>query len=159
MKNLVKGCWKCQIRKRPRNTKGKLHTINAERKFEQVQIDLYSGLPRVQNYTAIMVVTNVVTKFVVLAPLKAKTPFEVSKAFWEKFVCNYGFPERVQTDRGKEFTAEFAMEFFRTSSDKLQSTPYHPQSQGLVERFNRTMTNMLAKLVGKKQRRWIDYLG
>ena len=40
IKELVQSCWKCEIRKRPRNTKGKLHTITAERKLEQVQIDL-----------------------------------------------------------------------------------------------------------------------
>ena len=41
---------------------------------------------------------------------------------------------------------------------KLQSTSYHPQSQGVVERFNRTMTDMLAKMVGNKQKDWIKYL-
>ena len=70
----------------------------------------------------------------------------------------FRFPIKVQTDRGKEFTSEFALEFFRTASDKLQSTAYHPQSQGIVERFNQTLTDMLAKLVKERQAEWLDYL-
>ena len=56
-------------------------------KFKQVQIDLYSGLPPTkQGYTSIIVVTDVITKYVVLAPLLHKTLIKVAKAFWKKFV-------------------------------------------------------------------------
>ena len=70
----------------------------------------------------------------------------------------FGFPEKVQTDQGKEFTGEFAKQFFQYASEKFQSTAYHPQSQGVVERFNRTLTDMLAKLVKEEQRDWINHL-
>ena len=94
-------CYSCQRRKKPRNLVGQLHTIDARDKFEQVQIDLYSGLPPTrQGYTSIMVVTDVVTKYVVLAPLLHKTPTEVAKTFWDRFVIYHGFPTKVQTYRG-----------------------------------------------------------
>ena len=116
---MINGCDTCQRRKIPRNQKRtRLYTIEADNKFEQLQIDLYSGIPPTQGYNAIMVVTDIVTKYVVLSPLKDKTATSVAKAFWKDFVKYFGFPIKVQTDCSKEFTFEFALEFFRTASDK-----------------------------------------
>jgi hypothetical protein len=75
------------------------------------------------------------------------------------FVSHYLFPKIVQTDRGPEFTADVAQAFFRAAVDKVQSTTYHPQSQAVVERFNRTMTDMLDKHVLSCQEDWFQYLG
>ena len=62
VKELVDSCYAWQRRKKPRNMKGQLYTIDAREKFEQVQIDLYSGLPSTrQGYTSIMVITDIVT--------------------------------------------------------------------------------------------------
>ncbi|MFN9983523.1 MAG: hypothetical protein ACK53Y_26590, partial [bacterium] len=98
------------------------------------------------------------TKHVVLIPLKDKTALSVGRGFWQHYVRHYGFPHKVQTDRGREFTSHFAHSFFRAAGDKVQSTALHPQSQGVVERFNRTMADMLAKLVGERQTDWVHYL-
>ena len=113
-------CPTCQRRKTPRNVKSsQLHLVVVNNKFEQVQIDLYSGLPISCGFSAIMVVTDALTKYVVIAPIKDKTATCVVQAFWEHFVCYFSFPTKVQTDRGKEFTSHFANEFFRIASDKL----------------------------------------
>ena len=42
--------------------------------------------------------------------------------------------------------------------DKTRTTPYHPQSDGLVERFNRTLEDMLSKVVDENHKNWDDYL-
>ncbi|MFN9910434.1 MAG: hypothetical protein ACK56F_30700, partial [bacterium] len=115
-------------------------------------------MPRSCGFNAIMVVTDVLTKYVVVSALRDKTAAEVGQAFWNDYVCHYLFPKMVQTDRGKEFTSDLAQAFFRAAVDKVQSTAYHPQSQREVERFNRTMTVMLAKHVGAKQEEWYEYL-
>jgi hypothetical protein len=109
---------------------------NAERTVEIIRDD--------GGFNAIMVVTDVLTKYVVVSALRDKTAAEVGQAFWNDYVCHYLFPKMVQTDRGKEFTLDLAQAFFRAAVDKVQSTAYHPQSQGVVERFNRMMTDMLA---------------
>ena len=43
-------------------------------------------------------------------------------------------------------------------TQKLNTTAYHPQTDGLVERFNRTLINMLSKVVGKHGRNWDEQL-
>ena len=79
---MINRCDTCQRRKIPKNQKRtQLYTIEADNKFEQLQIDLYSGIPPTQGYNAIMVVTDIVTKYVVLSPLKDKIATSVAKTF------------------------------------------------------------------------------
>ncbi len=59
-----------------------------------------------------MVVTDVLTKYVVVSALRDKTAAEVGQAFWTDYVSHYLFPKIVQTDRGPEFTADVAQAFF-----------------------------------------------
>ncbi|MFN9905490.1 MAG: hypothetical protein ACK56F_05110, partial [bacterium] len=151
VKGLTESCFACQARKRPIKMKGPLHTVTATQKLEHVQIDLCSGLPVVDGYVAVMVITDIVTKHVVLVPLKDKTALSVGQGFWAHYVRHYGFPHKVQTDRRHEFTSHFALSFFKAAGNKVQSTALHPQSQGVVERFNCTPANMLSKLVGQHQ--------
>ena len=44
------------------------------------------------------------------------------------------------------------------SIEKTRTTPYHPQSDGMVERMNRTIQDMLAKYVAEHQRDWDVHL-
>ena len=155
---VVKSCEACQRRKKVKMTAGKLHMIEVKRKFERVQMDLYSGVPSSDGYKAILVVTDYLTKWVVLIPIPNKTASTVIKAFWEHFVKPHGIPEIIQTDRGVEFVSNLSKEFWSLMADKMQSTPFHPRSQGVVERFNRTMSDMLAKIVGEQQTKWSQYL-
>jgi hypothetical protein len=70
-----------------------------------------------------------------------------------------GFPEKIQSDRGGEFTAKVCKSLYEVLQiRKLQTTHYHPQANGQVERFNRTMADMLAKICAEDQRNWDTYL-
>jgi len=129
---IVQSCLDCQRRKKPQLMSGPLHSIKASRKFEKVQVDLYSGIPSVMGFSAIMVTTD-------------KKAISVARAFWNDVVAHYGPPEHIQTDRGSEFTSTFSQYYFGWISDKQTSTAFHPQSQGIMERFNRTLTDMLAE--------------
>ncbi len=48
--------------------------------------------------------------------------------------------------------------FEKTGVEHKISAAYHPQTNGLVERFNQTLTNMLIKLSGERQNNWDDYI-
>src|SRR5262249_49857493 len=71
----------------------------------------------------------------------------------------YGFPESIISDRGKEFDSQVMREVCRLLGiEKRYSTAYHPQTQGSVERFNRTMKNMLIKYCGRHKDDWDIWL-
>ena len=78
--------------------------------------------------------------------------------------CNNCFsrkdlPDEILSDQGTQFTADTMREVMRLLSvSQLHSTPYHPQANGLVERFNGTLKAMLKKLMSSRPKDWDRYL-
>ena len=78
-------------------------------------------------------------------PLPNKTALAVADAFFQHIVCRFGMPSVIHSDQGREFENNLMQELcLLCGSHKTQTTPYHPVSDGLVERFNRTLLMMLA---------------
>ena len=76
-----------------------------------------------------------------------------------KFICVFGVPLQINTDRGRNFESKRFQEICRLLGlNKTRTTPLHPQSDGLVERANRTLANMLSKFMSEKQKDWDTYL-
>ena len=64
------------------------------------------------------------------------------------FICRFGVPDSIHTDQGKNFESKVIQEICHLLGvTKTGTTPYHPQSDGLVERFNRTLLEMLSTTV------------
>lgn len=73
---------------------------------------------------------------------------------WEKFFLTYGFPSRVLSDQGRDFESNLIKELCKAAGiNKCRTTPYHP-SGNPVERWNRTLLNMLRSLDGPAKRDW-----
>ena len=71
----------------------------------------------------------------------------------------YGCTKIVISDQGREFVNHVSQELFELTKTRHQiSTAYHPQTNGLVERFNQTMQRSLLKLVKKEQDDWDQYI-
>ena len=63
------------------------------------------------------------------------------------------------SDRGRNFLSALMHEVYDLMGiRKASTTSYHPQTDGLVERFNRTLTDMLSKVVAKNGRDWDRHL-
>ena len=71
----------------------------------------------------------------------------------------YGFPLFLLSDQGKEFDNVMIHKLSELlGTVKTKTTPYHPCSDGLVERFNRTLLAMLAMFVSQEHDNWDDLL-
>lgn len=82
----------------------------------------------------------------------------VAEALWEIW-SRLGVPEEMLTDRGTQFVSEVMREVNRLLSiTGLTTTPWHPQTNGLVEKFNSTLKEMLKKLVMEQPREWDRFL-
>ena len=86
------------------------------------------------------------TRWPEAAAITQKTGAEVANFIYTNIYCRYGCPRHIQTDNGLEFKNEIVDGLLKKW--KIQhhfSTPYHPQSNGLVERYNKTLCNALAR--------------
>ena len=60
----------------------------------------------------------------------------VAKVLWENFLVNYGWPEKILTDQGRNFESPLVRELCELAGvQKLRTTPYHPETNGQCEHF------------------------
>ena len=81
-----------------------------------------------------------------------KPALAVADAFFQLIVCWFGMPAVIHSDQGREFENHLMQEpCLLCGAHKTRATPYHPASDGLVERFNRTLLMMLAMFAGENR--------
>ena len=136
-----------------------LHSIDAFRPFDHVQIDLVTDLPsNTLMYHHVLVVTDVASKFTLLRPLKAKSATAVAQSLFE-IICTHGPMKIIQSDQGREFDNNLIKHLNSIFHvEQRLASAYSPRTNGLVERTNRTWTNILRKLCAFCQHRWPEFL-
>ena len=72
---------------------------------------------------------------------------------FREFVSGFGVPRQLHTDQGRNFESRLFQKMCRILEiDKTRTTPFRPQSDGMVERFNSTLEAMLSKFVSENQK-------
>nr|XP_055055419.1 uncharacterized protein LOC129440231 [Misgurnus anguillicaudatus] len=106
----------------------------------------------------ICVIIDYMTKWPQAYPLKSKAAREVADCLL-KFVHQFEAPKRVLTDQGKEFVNTLNSHICKVLNIKRSlCAPYHPQTNGLVEKMNATIQRSLCKLVQDKPNEWDRHL-
>ena len=73
----------------------------------------------------------------------------------DEMFCRFSPPEQLHSDQGRQFESELVKEICKLLGvRKTHTTPYHPQGNGMVERFNRTLLDMLSTTVGDHPSNW-----
>jgi hypothetical protein len=134
----VRKCHECALHKNPRkNNTAPMQPIKSFRPLQIIQID-FSG-PLTTTHDDKKYLLTVIDHFTKHAQAYATKDRESKTVVNcpEQYVCNFGIPETIQSDNGKEFTSQHFHTFCDVFGIKpVNSTTYHPQSQGLVEKFN-----------------------
>ena len=146
-------------------TKGTTHTApilgypTPDGPFDTVAIDLLQ-LPRSsQGGTYVLVCVDHFSRFVILAPLLNKSAPMVAHALVTHLLCPYTTPSVLLSDNGLEFKNEVLTNICKQYNIKQTFiTAYHPASNGLVERTNRKILEILRHVAGKFQESWQDWL-
>ena len=95
------------------------------------------------------------TKWVEAYPLPNQEAPTVAEVLVKEYVCCFGVPLLLHSDQGRNFeSAVFQGMCQLLGIRKTRTTPYHPQSDGMVERFNRTLEAQLSKFADYHQRDW-----
>ena len=143
--NYISRCEICQKRNFQGMRKAKIKALPVvTQPLQRVGIDLIGKLsPSRSGNCYILTIVDHFTRFVQAYPLPNKQSATVSKAFMD-FVCRYGCPEHVVSDRGSEFTSNVFHELLKSLKSKLHlTTSFHPQSNGMTESFNKLLKNTL----------------
>ena len=131
-----------------------LQNIPVSGPFHRVGVDVVQ-LPLTQagNKYAVVFI-DYLTKWVEVFAVADQTAETVARLFVEGVVCRHGVPQELLSDRGGNFLSALMQEVCRLMGvKKLNTSGYHPQCNGLVERFNSTLIQMLAK-VTKNPKDW-----
>ena len=119
---------------------------------------MYQSFPK-RDIKYILVVCDYFTKYTEAYPLKDKTARSAADELMDKWLPTFGFPLFLHSDQGKEFDNTMIHNLSELlGMVKTKTTPYHPRSDGLVERFNRTLLAMLAMFVTREHDNWDDLL-
>src|SRR6266498_4418313 len=98
------------------------------------------------------------TKWPIAKALKEATTKAVSKFIYKKIICEHGCPEVLQSDQGTHFVNRVIKDLTEKFRIKHRlSSPYYPQTNGLVERFNQTLCEKLAKL-SEETDQWDEFV-
>lgn len=91
-----------------------------------------------------------------VADQQAKT---IARLLVEHIVARHGVPQRLLSDRGSNFLSALVQEVCKLlGTTTVNTSGYHPQCDGIVEKFNSTLINMLSKSVAKHGRHWDVHL-
>ncbi|UYV60240.1 hypothetical protein LAZ67_1000522 [Cordylochernes scorpioides] len=124
--------------------------------FQRVGMDLLGRFPKSDNGNKwIIVCTDYLTRFAVTKALPTGEAKEAAKFLMEDVVLKHGAPREIITDRGRVFQSKLIAELTnQCSSIHRFTTAYHPQTNGLTERLNKTLANMIAMYVSVEQKDW-----
>ena len=124
--------------------------------MEQITIDILGPLsetPRKNKF--ILVVSDYFTKWTESYPLPDQEATTVAEKLVNEFICRFGVPRELHSDQGRNFESKVFAEICKLLDiEKTRTTPLHPQSDGQVERFNRTLVEMLRGKIKEDQKDW-----
>ena len=103
--------------------------------------------------------TDHFTRYAQAIPCKNECAKTTAKALFHHFINHYGFPLKIHSDQGRNFESKIIAELCKlTNTQKSRSTPFHPIGNSQVERFNRTLLNMLGTLNPDQKEDWKTHI-
>ena len=161
VKAFCKSCDLCASRQGPaKNIRAPLSQYNVGAPMERLAIDVLGPLPQSnQGNKYILIAADYFTKWVEAYPLANQEAITVAKVLVREFVSRVGVPLILHSDQGRNFeSAVFSEMCSLLGITKTRTTPLHPQSDSMVERFNRTLEAQLSKFVEDHQQDWDSHL-
>jgi hypothetical protein len=158
----IRTCDQCNRRKSPshpvRLPLGQLDIPTSA--FQCLGIDVLGPLPVTNKGNKyILCVTDYFTRYPISIPMLNQRTGTIAKLLVEEVFLVYGFPASLLSDRGTNFLSSLLSDILELFSiRKLSTTSYHPQTNGLTERFNSTLVSMLSHFTNKQQNNWDVFL-
>uniref|UniRef100_A0A8C5R7L0 Gypsy retrotransposon integrase-like protein 1 n=1 Tax=Leptobrachium leishanense TaxID=445787 RepID=A0A8C5R7L0_9ANUR len=123
--------------------------------FERIAMDIVGPLEKsARGHQYILVILDYATRYPEAVPLRKANARNIARELVQVF-ARVGIPKEILTDQGTPFVSRLMKELCHLLKiQALKTSVYHPQTDGLVERFNRTLKGMLRKVVNREGKDW-----
>ncbi|GJV07193.1 reverse transcriptase domain-containing protein [Tanacetum coccineum] len=160
-RKLIRACQDCQVhRPVPRSPQQKLSPITSPWPFYKWGIDIAGPFPEGPGKVKFLIVAiDYFTKWIEAKPVATITGNQIKKFVWDNIVCRFGLPGEIISDNGKQFQDNP----FKDWCEKLCIRQHfafvkHPQTNGLVERANRSLGEGIKARLDERSKNWIEEL-
>ena len=143
-----------------KNNRAPMQTTSADRPMQRIAIDILGPLPEsTEGNRFIVIIADYFTKWTEAYAVPNHQASTIAKCIIEEFFTRFGIAEIIHTDQGRDFESKLFKEMcVLLEIEKTRTTPWHPQSDGMIERFNRTIETLLRQTVSDNQKDWDQYL-
>uniref|UniRef100_H3BCP7 Gypsy retrotransposon integrase-like protein 1 n=1 Tax=Latimeria chalumnae TaxID=7897 RepID=H3BCP7_LATCH len=160
LSKFCKQCLPCQSRSMPNpRVRAPMQSVLATYPFQKVAADI-TELPittRCNRY--VLFVQDYFSKYVNLYAFQDQCVATIAQCLFEKYLQEHGFPESLHTDQGRQFESDMVQQICHLLRIiKTRTSAYHPQGDGMVERYNWTLKDQLAKTLYEKGSQWDEHL-
>jgi transposase InsO family protein len=158
----VKRCKSCQVNKNlgPRHRAPMEITTTAKQPFQRCALDIVGPTDLTNKGNRyILTFQDDLTKFMAAIPIPTQDAETVAREFVQNIVLKYGIPEEILTDQGANFLSDiFANVCKLLQIKKIQTTAFHPASNGGLERGHRVIIEYLRHYIAEDQKDWDDWV-
>jgi transposase InsO family protein len=154
----AKACLGCQWAKVHRHVQvPPQHIPVPTRRFSHIHVDLVGPLPASKGFTYLFTIIDRTSRWPEAISIAASATVDCANALFQGWVSRFGVPAVITSDRGAQFTSSlWAALCSLLNIHHNQTTAYHPQSNGMVERFHRRLKDALCARCAAAN--WVDHL-
>ncbi|XP_061185787.1 uncharacterized protein K02A2.6-like [Saccostrea echinata] len=160
VRSYVTGCPQCKKRKNLSAGKSYMQVDQTDSPLERIATDIMGPMPetnRTNKY--LLVIADYFTKWTEAYPMKNMEGQTVAEVLVGQFFTRFGVPEVIHSDQGRQYESRMFKDICSLLGiRKTRTTAFHPKSDGMVERFNKTLATMLSAYVLDHQTDWDKHL-
>jgi transposase InsO family protein len=157
IKNYITKCEKCQFNKRSIIKKTPMIITDTPlAPIDKIAIDLCGPFPTSESgNTHLLTIQCMFSKFTTAIGIPDESAKTVAEKLLEHFIFKYGMPQQILSDKGTNFCSKLIKNWCKMLNiEKINTSPYHPQSNGSLERYHDTLKTNIRHYINNQQSNW-----
>ena len=158
VEKIVAECQVCAERKVIATKKKQHIEVTADRPFEKIIIDIFGPVTKSRyGHRYALGIVDVYSRYPMIVPLRSTDSRTIVNALLSRWIAVFGSPETILSDGGANLSSHMVHEFcLHFGICKIESSAYHPQTNGKIERLFRTVKDMIYSFCKQEGTDWVD---